>query len=102
MKQFQSKKQRRHTDISTLREFVYQIDPDSEYGTWITVLMVIFNETRGSDEGFELADQWSSGGYEKYKDTKDVWSHWRYFRLDHPNPARLCTLIRIVEKKRIS
>ena len=65
MKQFQSKKQRRHTDISTLREFVYQIDPDSEYGTWITVLMVIFNETGNSEEGFQLADRWSSEGYEK-------------------------------------
>lgn len=102
MNKFQSQKQRRRIDISTLQEYVYQVDPDSDYGTWIIVLMVIFNETGNSDEGFELADSWSSEGYEKYKGTKDVWNHWRHFKPDHPNPARLGTLIRMAEKKRYS
>ena len=97
-----NQKPRRSIDIDALAKYVYQIDPDSEYGTWITVLMVIFNETGNSDEGFQLADRWSSEGYEKYKGTKDVWSHWRYFKLDHPKPARLGTLIRLIEKKRRS
>ncbi|NJD24549.1 MAG: hypothetical protein FIB06_03985 [Betaproteobacteria bacterium] len=102
MSKLQSQKRRRQTDISRLQEYVYRIDPDSDYGTWITVLMVIFNETGNTEEGFQLADRWSSEGHEKYKGTKDVWSHWRHFKLDHPKPARLGTLIRMVEKKRNS
>ncbi|MBL0351596.1 MAG: PriCT-2 domain-containing protein [Dechloromonas sp.] len=97
MKNFQQK--RPYCDMGKLTSLVYQINADSEYGTWITVLMVIFNETDGSDEGFELADRWSSEGYEKYKGTKDVWAHWRHIKPDHPNPARLGSLIRLVKQR---
>jgi len=97
MKNFQQK--RRYCDMGKLTSLVYQINADSDYGTWIRVLMIIFNETGGSDEGFELADQWSSGGHEKYKGTQDVLAYWRHFKLDHPNPARLGSLVRMIDQK---
>jgi hypothetical protein len=70
------------------------IDPDTYYGEWITVLMVIFNETGGSEAGFELADLWSRKG-DKYKGEKDVRKYWRGLK---PNPRKqvgMGTLVRI-------
>jgi|JI6StandDraft_1071083.scaffolds.fasta_scaffold375891_1 hypothetical protein len=93
-----NQKPRRPIEMGKLAQVVYQINPDSEYGNWITVLMVIFNESGGSDEGFNLADHWSSEGHEKYKGTKDVLAHWRHFKPNHPNPARLGSLIRMLGK----
>ena len=46
-----NQKPRRPIEMGKLAQVVYQINPDSEYGNWITVLMVIFNESGGSDEG---------------------------------------------------
>lgn len=74
-----------------------QIDPDVGYGDWMRALMVIFYETGGSEEGFELADEWSSGGC-KYRGTKDVRSTWRGFKPDYPNPVRMGTLIRMAKR----
>jgi hypothetical protein len=69
--------------LDEIGDVLEQIDPDIGYGDWVQVLMAIFNLTRSSAEGFELADAWSSGG-QKYKGTADVRKAWRYFRLDHP------------------
>lgn len=82
--------------IAKLAVLLNQIDPDVGYDDWVRALMVIFYETRGSDEGFELADAWSSKGG-KYGGTKDVRSKWRCFRHDHPNPVRIGTLIRMAK-----
>jgi len=70
------------------------IDPDVHYGDWIRVLMVIYNESNGSEAGFELADVWSSQGY-KYKGEKDVRKYWRNFKPNHTNPVRMGTLIKM-------
>jgi hypothetical protein len=83
--------------ITKLAQQLARIDPDIGYCDWIQALMVIFNETRGSEEGFELADDWSSAGA-KYRGTKDIRSKWRHFKLDHPNPVRFASLIRIAQR----
>jgi hypothetical protein len=73
-----------------------RIDPDTDYGEWIIVLMVIKNETNGSESGFELADLWSRKG-DKYKGEKDVRKYWRGFK---PNPRKqvgMGTLVRIAK-----
>jgi hypothetical protein len=70
------------------------IDPDSGYDDWRNVLMAVFKETNGGDEGLALVDAWSSKG-DKYKGTKDIEAKWRSFRLDTPNPVTIGTLIKM-------
>lgn len=83
--------------ICKLAEVITNIDPDVGYSEWISVLMAIFYETRGSEEGFELADAWSKEGT-KYRGERDVRSKWRGLKLDHPRPIRMGTLIRIARQ----
>ena len=94
-----SKKQTRSSGatIKKLASLLEHIDPDCCYDNWIRVLMVIFNETRDSEEGFELADEWSSNGV-KYRGTDDVRSTWRYFDLNHPKPVGVATLVRMIKR----
>lgn len=67
------------------------IDPSIGYEQWAKVLMAIKHETRGSDEGFELADKWSSAGT-NYKGTNDVRKQWRCIKEGHKNPVTMGTL----------
>jgi hypothetical protein len=60
------------------------IDPDIAYDNWSKVLMAVHHETGGSEAGFELVNEWSTGG-RKYKGVQDVRSHWRSFSTDRSN-----------------
>lgn len=71
------------------------IDPDCGYPIWLQVLMAIFQETGGSEEGLKLADEWSSKG-KKYKGSSEIKAKWRSFRLDVNNPITIATLIKQV------
>lgn len=82
--------------LSKLPPLLDKIDPDIHYGDWVRVLMAIYYETGGSEEGFDLADTWSSKGG-KYLGTKDVRSTWRSFKPNHPNPIRIGTLVRMAK-----
>jgi len=84
-------------NISRIPSLLSQIDPDVGYGDWMRVLMAIYYETDGSEDGFELADEWSSKG-DKYLGTKDVRSTWSSFKPNHPNPVRIGTLIRMAKR----
>ena len=68
------------------------IDPDSGYEDWLHVLMALFHETDGSDEGFELADGWSSKGA-KYKGPSEIEEKWRSFSRGTSNPITIASLI---------
>ena len=48
--------------MSQLAVLLDHLDPDMGYEDWLHILMALFHETGGSDEGLELAVQWSSGG----------------------------------------
>lgn len=88
----QNNRRRDQQDIlDDLGKVLYYIDAGSHYGDWIKVLMAIKHETGGSEEGFELADAWSSGGW-NYKDTKDVFKHWRYLKTNMEKPVTMGTL----------
>jgi hypothetical protein len=69
-----------------------RIDPDVTYCDWFLVGAVIFNETGGSEDGYELFDKWSSDG-DKYGGPADTHRIWRSYSLDHPAKARIGTLI---------
>lgn len=83
--------------LERLPPLLDQLDADMSYGSWLTVLMAIYNESGGSEEGFELANQWSSTGYLKYKGEKDVRNTWRYFKPNHSRPITIGTLYRMAK-----
>lgn len=81
--------------LPQLTETISRIDPDSQYDDWLLVLAVVFNETGGSEAGFALANEWSSAG-EKYKGKNEIRQKWRSFDPDHPNPAKLGSLTKML------
>ncbi|MDH7973533.1 PriCT-2 domain-containing protein [Sphingomonas sp. AR_OL41] len=80
------------TDATTLSELLSHIDPDCGYQDWLNVLMAVFHETAGSDNGLELADAWSKKAG-SYKGRADIEAKWRSFRGDVANPITIATLI---------
>jgi len=60
------------------------------------VLTAIFNYTKGTEYGLEIAVDWSSKG-KKYKGEKEIEAKWHSFSLNHPRPAGLGTVISLVE-----
>ncbi len=87
-----------NSDLSKIAKFLDQIDPDLHYGDWVKVLMAIYTETNGSEDGFELADAWSSKG-RKYKGTRDVRSTWNSLRIVQDKPITIGTLIWMAGQK---
>jgi hypothetical protein len=85
------------TPIPVLRELLAHIDPGSGYEDWVRVLMAVFHETGGSDDGFELANDWSRKG-SNYKGRKDVEVKWRSFRGGHSRPVTVGTLIQMARE----
>ncbi len=81
--------------FALLRSKVFQFDPDSGYDDWLRVGAIIFNETGGDDDGFELFDEWSAEG-KKYGGRKETAAKWKSFNPDHPNPATIKTLIHMI------
>ncbi|MHB8056830.1 MAG: primase-helicase family protein [Desulfuromonadaceae bacterium] len=74
------------------------IDSNSPYPIWFLVIAAIFNISHGSPEGLEIADTWSSRGQKKYKGFVDVKRYWKTVRPDHPNPAKIGTLIKLAKE----
>lgn len=62
--------------VARMRAMLEHIDPDEGYSSWLQVLMAIHHETGGSDEGLELADEWSSkgGSYDGFGSIEEKWS----------------------------
>lgn len=79
--------------LPRLREMLALWEPDVGYEEWIQIGMALHHETRGSDSGLALWNEWSARG-KKYKGIGDLDFHWRSFRLDHPNPRTLASLRR--------
>lgn len=82
--------------LSRLEEMIGAIDPDRPYDDWFLVLAIVFNETGGSEDGCALVNEWSSAG-KKYKGEGEIRQKWCSLNLDHPNPARLGSLIRMLQ-----
>ena len=87
-------------DLTQLQELVMKLDPDSGYEDWISILMAIHAVTEGSDEGYEIADTWSSRG-QKYPGREKIRYVWNHFRLDVANPKTFGTLIHIAKQQGI-
>ena len=88
------------TDHKLLTEILNLISPDCGYEDWLQVLMAIYHETGGSDDGLNLADSWSSNG-RSYKGRTEVESKWRSFKTDVENPVTIKTLIKKLDAQGI-
>lgn len=78
-----------------LQVLLAHIDADCGYDDWLRVLMGIFHYTNGNDDGFDIANSWSSSG-SKYEGEKEVLAKWHSFNLDHPRPVTIGTIISMV------
>ena len=83
--------------LAKLEALLAHISPDGGYEDWLHVLMAIFHETQGGEEGLALADRWSSQG-EGYSGQKEIDIKWRSFRLEESNPVTLGTLIKLAKE----
>jgi len=45
-----------------IRETLKFVNPNIDYHKWVNVLMAIYHETNGSEDGFVIADEWSRQG----------------------------------------
>jgi hypothetical protein len=84
-------------NLAKLPALLDHIDPDVSYPDWFSVLAAIHHETEGSEEGFELADAWSSGG-KSYKGTGDVRRQWSHIKGGLRKPITLGTLIHMARR----
>jgi hypothetical protein len=76
-----------------LRTLVFLFDPDCGYGDWFQVGVAICTESRGSDEGLALFDEWSSRGGKTYKGSQAISAKWASFDPNHPNPVTIRSLM---------
>lgn len=84
--------------VAKLTRLLAHVDAGCCREDWLKVLIVIYNVTGGSEEGFEIADNWSSTG-KNYTGRKDVLTAWRSFRKDVARPLTIGTLCKMVEAK---
>lgn len=87
---------RRSASPALIAALLKRIDPGCDYGQWSRVLMAVFHETEGSNDGLTMADEWSSQGA-NYKNVNDVEGHWRSFRHDIAKPVTIGTLIKMAK-----
>ena len=79
-------------DIASVAQVVDYICPNLPHREWMRALMGIYYETFGSEEGFNLANVWSSQR-KNYCGTSKLKAYWRTLKADLPNPVRMGTLI---------
>lgn len=82
---------------------VFQLDPSMRREPWVKVGMALHHEFDGSYEGFELWDQWSSGG-DTYPGTDKLEEQWESFTrraaYNTGRPTTMATVKRMVAEVR--
>lgn len=81
--------------VARMRAMLEHIDPDEGYSAWLQVLMAIHHETGGSDEGLELADEWSSTGA-TYEGFNSIERKWASFDAGSSTPVTMASLVAMV------
>jgi hypothetical protein len=80
----------------TLGTLLSNLSADCGYDDWLKVLMAIYHETGGSEEGFELANTWSSQG-KQYKGIAEMQIKWNSFKSGVNNPVTARSLTKMLE-----
>lgn len=95
-KNFKPKTKNSKTPITLLSNLLKLTSSELSYSEWLSILMIIFHETDGSENGFRLADEWSSSA-SNYDGTDDLYRHWESFNAEQATPVTLGTLITIAK-----
>lgn len=88
--------------IERMEELVNELDPDMGRDDWIRVGMALHHECEGDDTGFEIWDEWSSGG-DTYPGTEGLRAQWESFERRKGQRRRqvtMATVIRMAKKPR--
>ncbi|MBT8152740.1 PriCT-2 domain-containing protein [Epibacterium ulvae] len=83
-----------------LRSALAVLDADMRMHDWVRIGMALYHQFDGSDEGFELWDEWSSDGI-KYEPDK-MRARWRSFEADlrSQNPVTVATILQLAKAER--
>jgi len=87
-------------NLPLLRGLIEHLDPDMDYPEWTKVIMAIHHETRGSEDGFALANSWSSRG-NKYKNASEIRTKWKSLKTHRAASFNIGTLINMVKAQGI-
>lgn len=82
--------------IEQCRELLEQLDPDMGREDWIRVGFALAHEHDNSDEGFELWDEWSSGGA-TYPGTEGLRTQWTSFERSSGQRRRQVTMASVIK-----
>lgn len=84
--------------VAKMEEILSYLDPNMGREPWLRVGMALNHETEGDDTGFELWDEWSSGG-ETYPGTEALRYQWESFK---PAPGKrqvtMATVIKMAKE----
>lgn len=82
----------RGVELDALEKLLNRFDPDAPYDDWIRALAAVHHESEGSEDGFQLAVEWSRRGA-KFKGPDDVLTHWRSFHVNAENAVTIGSLL---------
>jgi hypothetical protein len=83
-------------NVKKINALIQFLDPDCARQEWIAIGMATYYESKGSEDGFQVWNNWSIKGY-KYTTELQLRSQWRSFKLDLPTPITLGTIIKMVK-----
>ena len=81
-----------------LNEMLKHLESDCGYNDWVNVLMATHHETGGSEQGFALANAWSSRG-RKYRGEAEIRIKWTSFKSYTGTPITVGTIIKMLSAK---
>ena len=84
------------SDISMVSALLKNISPDIGYKEWTSVGMAVNQETAGSEEGFDLYNDWSGLGKD-YPGIAVMRTKWKSFETDRVDTYNLGTLINMAK-----
>jgi hypothetical protein len=79
-----------------MAQLVNALDPDMGRDDWIRVGMALHHETEGDDTGFDLWDEWSSGGA-SYPGTENLQTQWDSFTRRQGPGRRQTTMASVIK-----
>ena len=82
--------------IAQMTELLAALDPDMGREDWIKVGMALHHETEGGDDGFEMWDEWSTGG-SSYPSTEGLRGQWESFDRRVGNGHRQVTMATVIK-----
>ena len=82
--------------VERMEELLSKLDPSMGRHDWITVGMALHQETEGDDTGFQLWDDWSSGGVQ-YPDTEELRQQWKSFKLGKGGSRGPMTMASVID-----